>query len=917
MYDNISKQIFKPTKHKNIMKILLKTILTLVLISFFSSADAEEKSAVLVDIKESNEPRHLTVEETVYYFMDAAKHFDSQYPGDKINQDFREDILKYFPDLTPQQVYDYQGYIRSGINIYRYVKHLIDKYKEARLTPKDPPLVAANDQYDLSAPETDYIESQDGNAVVIQDFKKIISYSQNPREIEAYRAKLASDGEKTGKLKDFEELGYILSKIDYKKILFYNIFYGSPLTGNRGIGDWDKKDDFKVRLITIQSGIVPDKSVEGAIHFFVPKDFFVTAVDSGLYFKPEISFEKSENLKDIKYTLPLPLSLRNTAEEWSVYKGEVAIPFKAEVTDYNSDLLLKADIKFNLCDDKLQCSAVEFSPELKLWTGHERDSSVATYIRMIDNFMVPEENSELKIISFGVEEATNGKQLLNIVFKAPEFIESFAAFLSNSDGLTFEQPRINIDGDIAVVKWLPTENKLIDKNALFEITADVNHKYILRQTQAPTDGKYLHQNNEYSLFVMGLIAVLCGILLNFMPPVLAMTMLKFYSLTDFGSKNSIKSYNRFLYTFLGIAVSFAAVLLIAVAQYLNWFDVIFGMQFLSPTLTILFLFVVLLLIAQEFKMFDLYNYLNTQSAFFQKTFCFIEGILIFGAAVLIPFPLSGTAFGFIFSGSLPQILCVWLCLFISFALPYVLVLKYPLLLSLWPVPGKWMEKYKAVVSTLLFVSLFGIALLIYPQFQSGFLWRAVCYLILFFLILRMRKDAYELDFENLDSLQRKQAVRFTVNTFSTLALIITVISSFDAEFSFKRNLVEQKKEYLASVDKDKIEELIKQEKTVLVKIESNWCLECLYNNVVVFNNPAVVKNMEKYNTETLSINWALAPKENTKFMKNINRQTLPLYVLFSPLVPNGLVLPQVLDELKFNLLMKNVSLTPVPADSNS
>ena len=44
--------------------------------------------------------------------------------------------------------------------------------------------------------------------------------------------------EKTGKLAEFSELGYIFSRLEFKKLPFYNLFYGSPLTGDKGIGDY-------------------------------------------------------------------------------------------------------------------------------------------------------------------------------------------------------------------------------------------------------------------------------------------------------------------------------------------------------------------------------------------------------------------------------------------------------------------------------------------------------------------------------------------------------------------------------------------------------------------------------------------------------------------------------------------------------
>ena len=81
-------------------------------------------------------------------------------------------------------------------------------------------------------------------------------------------------------MKDFEELGHIFSRLELKKILFYDIFYDNPLTGNRGIGKWQTKDDFKIRLITVQSGVNEKQKTEGLLHLLIPDGYFITAVDS-------------------------------------------------------------------------------------------------------------------------------------------------------------------------------------------------------------------------------------------------------------------------------------------------------------------------------------------------------------------------------------------------------------------------------------------------------------------------------------------------------------------------------------------------------------------------------------------------------------------------------------------------------------
>ena len=171
--------------------------------------------------------------------------------------------------------------------------------------------------------------------------------------------------------------------------MFYDVLYENPFTGQRGIGDWERKDDFKIRLISEQSGIPANNQIRGLIHLLIPSRQLVTAVDGGLHFKPKIGFERSQNLGQIEYTMPLPTRLANASEDRGVYVGEIAVPFSAEAADPQKEMILQADIELELCDLSEKCETTAFSPTLKLFPGYERDSSVATYVRMMFNFCLP------------------------------------------------------------------------------------------------------------------------------------------------------------------------------------------------------------------------------------------------------------------------------------------------------------------------------------------------------------------------------------------------------------------------------------------------------------------------------------------------------------------------------------------------
>ncbi len=894
------------------MNFLIKYCIFLFILLLFSSAHAVEKSSVVLNDDALSQQQNTTFTDTLDFIVNTAKYFDSQYPGEKINQDFHEDVAKHFPGITPQDAYDYQRYIRSGINIYRFAKNLFNKYIEAKLIPEEPPLVAKDNEYDLTSPQTPYIESSSDNPIIIQDFKKIISYGQNPREIKAYRAKLASKGEKKGKLKDFEEIAYILSQLDIKKLFFYNIFYGSPLTGNRGIGKWSIHEHAKVRLITVQTGINPNQVIEGAIHVILPENTFITAVDNADYFKPIINFDKSENLKNINFTLPLPNRLKNTDKDWSVYVGEFAIPFTAQAIDETKNLLLNADIKLNLCDQFYQCKPFTFTPQLELKTGYERDSSVATYIRMIFDFLKPSEQSELNILAFYTEKTADNKNMLTAVFKSPEEIESFSVFISNSNQITFNRPRISIENNSAIVRWLPISDEHDLKDVTFEITAEVNQKYILRQNKIPSDNKPEVTTPLPSFSLMLFLAFVCGFLMNFMPPLLPLWLLKYSSFSGFGFKKHSSAYHNLKYTFAGTTFVFL-LCIIGVYFYSQSFSPFYwGEQLLSPWLIIWVAFLTLLLLAHCLDLTELSVFSPQKTQFLPSKFFFINGVLMIFAAMSISVPFLGDVIGYALNCPKWQALAIFTALFVGLTWIYLLIFYFPDLLLLIPAPGAWIAKLKNFTTVILIIAFLWLFFLIYSMSGIMFGLRFILYGLLFWMFLWLRKIALNLDYRDLEPEIRKIAAKRIGIFFAFCALAVACMAFADSLYSTSSHKQKILQNYQTHITENQIEHLVQSGETVLVAIENDWNPIALYNRWLVLNNPVLQNTIHDNNIKIITINWAVHTPQAAEFLHKFHKYNIPVYILFSPLIPDGLILPSILNAQQVKTLLENMTPPQVP-----
>jgi len=178
-----------------------------------------------------------------------GQYFEARYPDDALNVDFREDVAVIFPEMNEKEIHKTTGYIKAGIRLYRLSKEKIDEVKKNKLAPKDPPLVVQDDEYALLG-DKEFIETKDGEVAIISDFKKIVGYGNNPKEIEAMEAFVERLRSQNKKQTDYEHFISMLKKLDWHDLTSYGVTRPSPFVGTAGIGDFIENEDFNARLIS-------------------------------------------------------------------------------------------------------------------------------------------------------------------------------------------------------------------------------------------------------------------------------------------------------------------------------------------------------------------------------------------------------------------------------------------------------------------------------------------------------------------------------------------------------------------------------------------------------------------------------------------------------------------------------------------
>ena len=890
-------------------KILVTALFFLTFVPVVSLAQDDVK----IRTRPYSAAEDIDVESTLRQMIDTAKFFDQKYPKEKIQDDMHDDIAAFFPDLNEQQIYDLQLYIREGLGVYRYFKDVYEQYKAKLLAPEEPPLIVDDDQYAVSGSQPEYIDA-DGNVVMITDIKSVVPYSNNPRDLKAIQAKLLRDAEKEPNQKGkFDDLKYIAGRIEFKKIPFYDVIYPNPLTGHKGIGGWDKKDKIKARIITEQTGIKDAGTIRGLIHITLPKDKMIIAND-GRFHKPQISFSRSENLKNWKSTLPMPVRLLSDDNaDWTVYVREIAVPVTFEVQDTSVPLVLRADVTMDICGAPSDCKTETFTPELTLASEYTRDSSAATYIYQNHQYLPPEQNKNLKIDAVSVKQLPNIGKFIEVDLTAAKRVSAFKIFIDSPDNIAFEAPRINIDGKKITARFLPINAPEDLASYIFEINAVLNNTHMLRsyhQPQIDNETVPLRQELSWKLIMAAFFG---GLLLNLMPCVFPVLSIKLLSLTKFGARQNANVRRNFYYTLLGIALSLGTLAsFLALLKYLGH-SIGWGMQFQNPSFVITMIFAILLFILSvgdivSFKIPDkLQNYALCRSP--DSLTYLLTGVLVVLMSTPCTAPYLGTAIGFALSGSIIDIYCIMGAVGLGLALPYLLIYLFPMLIVLVPTPGPWMRRLNLLMSIMLLITLVWLFSVLLAQTTAAFIIRLTCYVLAAAVLLWLNGLNRENEYEDLTPKQRDRAKRF----FSTILISITtalyVIALFDGRSAYNFHRRQTEGSAVSSVNMPEIDAAVRQGQTVIVAVGADWCLTCKYNDAVVFDLPSVNERITAPGVKFIRVDWTNYNEQVLKFMEKYRRSGLPFYILFSPLAPDGIVLPEILNDNELNALINNFSLT--------
>lgn len=515
------------------------------------------------------------------------------------------------------------------------------------------------------------------------------------------------------------------------------------------------------------------------------------------------------------------------------YAGEVFLLQKVKLTSKESSpITFHLQAEWLVCDEICVPQKDNFQFSLGRGEVSQSDAEISPLVEAVVQSL-PRSEPGLQ----WSEEITEKNHLLLV--QAPWPIEPKDFFASKNVPVSVQKPqfeKINArEWKILFTKEILSGSRQDAFEGLFFYTKDGQEQVsaVSLSRQASTEG----------LWTFVLWAFLGGLILNLMPCVLPVLMLKAFSLVKHTS-SSLSQVRREsgLYT-LGVLMSLwilsgLIVLLQKAGRIVGW-----GFQLQSPVFNLILVIVFVLLSLNLLGLFDIQiivprrfqKYLSQEG----NSGALATGFLSVVVASPCTAPFMGAAIGFALAQPLVIIFLIFTSLGLGLAFPYILISFFPATVRFLPKPGAWMDVFKKALSIPLLLTAVWLSWVFYQQVSPA------------------------------PRIEEKNGLKWT-------------------EFS-EQNLNE-----------------LRGKKAVFIDFTADWCLSCKVNERLVFNNEKVLQEIRSRELILMKADWTNYDPKITEWLKKYNRAGVPFYILI-PINGKEVILPELLTPPIFINSLKKLS----------
>ena len=633
--------------------------------------------------------------------------------------------------------------------------------------------------------------------------------------------------------------------------------------------------------------------------------YWRTPGEAGL--PPELDHGQSLNVADVVFSWPVPTRDVAYGVETFVYKDHVILPFDVSLVTPGQPLDLRGKVDFLICADV--CIPDSVAVDFSLPGGPAEVARGEAALLNAYETQIPADNNGgvgLQVASIRFEPAVDPDNPVLVGFLNTRLMSMFEmlapdVFAEVPEGFSVREPEVTLSTDrmsglvrspVFRESWAPTT--LAAADAVITVADGIRGvqlaEFRLLDGFDPTEALVgfgtgsgvgvagLPPLDLSPMSVLGilLLAVVGGLILNFMPCVLPVLSLKMFSVVSHGGQADARIRLSFAATALGILVSFLTLALAFAGLKLAGASFGWGVQFTQPAFILVLLAVVISFALNLFGLLEIPNIpgLGRLGAN-QRGFLgdFTSGVLATLLATPCSAPFLGTAIGFALAAPVPMLVLIFLFVGVGLALPYFAVMTFPQLAAAMPRPGRWMLRLRQVLALALIATAVWLTGVLLKQWgvTSDLRWLAA---LSAGIILAA------------GALFGRWAIAGVGAVGAAVPLALVLMISPQATASAGATF--------QPFSESALNAALDDGKTVFVDVTADWCLTCKTNKIRAINHEDVQAALSADAVVSLQADWTAYDASITEYLAANGRRAIPFNAVYNPKSRKAEVLPELL-----------------------
>ena len=395
------------------------------------------------------------------------------------------------------------------------------------------------------------------------------------------------------------------------------------------------------------------------------------------------------------------------------------------------------------------------------------------------------------------------------------------------------------------------------------------------------------KKNPNKIYFMILLAMFGGLILNIMPCVLPVISIKLISVLKHSGAPISQVRFSFFSTIIGILSCFIILAFFSFAIQSAGSSLGWGFQFQNPFFLIFLIIILIFFIAELLGIFEItfsqilatlldkkISEKEAQKNIFMPNF--LSGILAVLLATPCSAPFLGSAISFAITQDFLTILLIFTFIGVGFSAPYIILIISPQLINFLPKPGKWMIKIKHLMAGFLVATAVWLTFVLSNTIGIFPSLLVAVFSILIFCSLKIKTKMVKIIF-----------------------ITLVIILSFTLPFDFHDRQLKSKSEqdtYWQFFDESILQNLIAQNKIIIVDVTADWCLTCKFNKMLVLNDKEITRKLKSGEIIGLRADITKPDSDVMKFLAKHNRYAIPFNAVYGPNAKNGLLASEFLNK---------------------